>query len=77
MTKQKQPPDHEERGARQVFLNYGFNSADMNDVARDGSDSKEAVYAFVNFFAEVYEAIIRAKKSPLLPSGCAPFLPRL
>ena len=61
-------------GARQVFLNSGFDGASMNDVARAAGVSKGTLYAYFNSKEELFEAIIRAEKSQSAERMCA-FLP--
>jgi AcrR family transcriptional regulator len=48
-------------GARQVFLNAGFDGASMNDIARAAGVSKGTLYAYFNSKDQLFEAIIRGE----------------
>ena len=61
-------------GARQVFLNSGFDGASMNDVARAAGVSKGTLYAYFNSKDDLFEEIIRAEKGQAAERVCA-FLP--
>src|SRR5690242_2516054 len=49
-------------GARQVFLEHGFDGASMNDVARVAGVSKGTLYVYFDNKVALFEALIREER---------------